>query len=149
VGKPRDRALLDLCNQYIKRCAPTFRVQWESVPQGDPRGSRRPERATKAEGVRLLRRIDRSEVNVALDERGRPRRSRELARWLGELRDQGRSLTLLVGGAHGLSSDVLDACSARLSLSSMTLPHEIALLVVAEQVYRAKTLIAGEPYHHD
>ena len=148
VGKPRDRAVRDLCDRYVKRCLPTFRVEWDSVPQGDPQGSRRPSRAVAAEGDRLLRRIDRSDVNVALDERGRPRSSRDLAGWLGDLRDQGRSVCLIVGGAHGLAGEVLDACPVRLSLSSMTLPHELALLLLVEQVYRAKTILAGEPYHH-
>ena len=101
-----------------------------------------------AEGAGLLRRLDRSDVNVALDERGKHRSSRDLARWLGDMRDQGRSVCLIVGGAHGLSGDVLEACSSQLSLSSMTLPHDLALLLLAEQVYRAKTILAGEPYHH-
>jgi len=148
VGKPRDPALRELCSRYVERCTPSFRVTWDTVQQGDPRGSRRPDRATHAEGARLCRRIDPSDVNVALDERGKPRTSTEFARWLGRQRDLGRSVCLIVGGAHGLSSDVLAACPTRLSLSPMTLPHDLALLLLVEQVYRAKTILAGEPYHH-
>jgi len=85
---------------------------------------------------------------VALHERGRRRTSRDLARWLGELRDQGRSVTFVIGGAHGLSEDVLGACSSRVSLSDLTLPHDLALLTLCEQIYRCRAILSGEPYHH-
>jgi len=148
VGKPRDPALRDLLTRYLDRSSPYFRPQWSTVADGDPRGSKVPGRAVKAEGVRLLKQMDGAAVNVALDERGKPRRSRDLARWLGSLRDGGQSIRFIVGGAHGLSPDVLARCSARLSLSTMTLPHDLALLMLTEQIYRAKTILAGEPYHH-
>lgn len=148
VGRPRDRALVDLCETYIRRSGPFFRVTWDAVSAGDPRGSHVPARAMAAEGERLLKRLDPRAVTVALDENGKRHSSRELARWLGDLRDGGRHVQLLVGGAFGLAPDVRQRCTARLSLSPMTLPHELALLVLLEQLYRAKTLLVGEPYHH-
>lgn len=148
VGRPRDRALVDLCEDYVRRSGPLLRVTWDAVSAGDPRGSQIPARAMAAEGDRLLKRLDPRAMTVALDESGVRRTSRELSRWLGDLRDQGRHVQLLVGGAFGLAPDVRQRCTARLSLSPMTLPHELALLVLLEQVYRAKTLLAGEPYHH-
>ena len=148
VGRPRDRALADLCETYIRRSGPFLRVTWDAVSAGDPRGSQIPARAMAAEGDRLLKRIDPDAATVALDEGGKRRTSRELARWLGDLRDGGQRLQLIVGGAFGLSPDVQKRCNGRLSLSPMTLPHELALLMLLEQLYRAKTILAGEPYHH-
>lgn len=148
MGKPRDRALVALCEDYARRSAPVFRVEWIAVPDGDPRGSGVPERAVQAEGQRLLRRLDRRAQVVALHERGERHDSRSWARWLGEQRDDGRTLQLLIGGAHGLSREVLQRCARQVSLSALTLPHDLALVVLLEQIYRAKTILRGEPYHH-
>ncbi len=148
VGKPRDRAMRDLIDLYLARTKPQFRARWITVSDGDPRGSKLPDRAVAAEGARLLKHLDGRALNVALDERGKARSSRDLARWMGQLRDRGQAVRFVVGGAHGLAPDVLSACSTRLTLSAMTLPHDLALLLLAEQIYRAKTILAGQPYHH-
>ncbi len=148
VGRPRDRGLVALCEDYIRRCGPLLRVEWDAVGAGDPRGSKRPDRAIAAEEQRLLKRLDPTAVAIALDEGGKRRNSRELARWLGGLRDDGRRIQLVVGGAFGLGPELRRRCPQRLSLSPLTLPHELALLVLTEQLYRAKTILAGEPYHH-
>ena len=152
VGTPRDRRLKDLCDHYLGRCSPFWRVIWDSVSAGDPRGSRLAQRATAAEGSRLTQRLDGSgssnTVNVAVDERGKRYTSKEFARWLGEQRDRGRGVRLIIGGAHGLAPEVIQRCTHKISLSPMTLPHELALLMLVEQLYRAKTILAGEPYHH-
>jgi len=148
VSKPRDAALLALCDRYIQRASPVFRIEWSAVPDGDPRGSKVPARAVEAEGQRLLKRLDAGCLAVALDERGKTRTSRELARWLGRLRDEGQSLQLVVGGAHGLAPAVLKRCPQRMALSAMTLPHDLALVVLLEQLFRARAILMGEPYHH-
>ena len=147
VGKPQP-ALRDRVSGYLDRTAPVFRAEWLTVPDGDPRGSRLPRRAVAAEGARLLKRLDDSAINVALDESGKPRSSRNLASWMGDFRDTGQNLRFVIGGAHGLAPEVLSRCSTRLTLSAMTLPHDLALLMLAEQLYRVKTILAGEPYHH-
>ncbi|MDP7114527.1 MAG: 23S rRNA (pseudouridine(1915)-N(3))-methyltransferase RlmH [Myxococcota bacterium] len=148
VGRPRDRGLSGLCETYLRRCAPLLRTDWSVVSAGDPRGSNRPERAIAAEEQRLLKRLDSDAVIVALDEGGKRRDSRELARWLGRLRDDGRRIQLVVGGAFGLGPELRRRCHQQISLSPLTLPHELALLILTEQLYRAKTILAGEPYHH-
>jgi 23S rRNA (pseudouridine1915-N3)-methyltransferase len=148
VGRPRDPSLRDLVTRYLGRSSPLFRAEWTSVADGDPRGSKIAARAVAAEGARLLKHLDSDAVNVALHEQGKARSSRDLARWMGDLRDSGRCVRFVVGGAHGLATDVLSRCSMRMSLSPMTLPHDLALLVLAEQIYRSKAILAGEPYHH-
>jgi 23S rRNA (pseudouridine1915-N3)-methyltransferase len=94
-------------------------------------------RARIAPGARL--------VACALD--GEQYTSEEFAAWLGRERDAGRSLAFMVGGAHGLSDEVVANAPTRLALAPWTLPHELARLVLAEQLYRAGTILRGEPYH--
>ena len=73
--------------------------------------------------------------------------SERFARWMQEARERGRDVAILIGGAFGLGEVVRARASTRLSLAPWTLPHELARLVLAEQLYRAGTLVRGEPYH--
>ena len=94
---------------------------------------------------RLARRIpDRAHV-VLLDEGGKTYDSVGFARWLEQRRQSGRDLCFVIGGPRGLD---LDACDAKLSLGPMTLPHQLARVVLLEQIYRANKILAGEPYHY-
>lgn len=84
---------------------------------------------------------------MALDETGRPLGSVELARWLGQRMAEGKDVAFAVGGDEGLDAAVREKAALVLSLSAMTLPHRLARLVLAEQLYRAFTIIRREPYH--
>jgi 23S rRNA (pseudouridine1915-N3)-methyltransferase len=84
---------------------------------------------------------------VALDRTGSAWSSKELARRLGRWRDQARSVAFLIGGSDGLDPDFLATCQGRWSLGALTLPHELARVVVLEQLYRGFTILRGEPYH--
>ena len=86
---------------------------------------------------------------MSLDERGRTLTSQELAEWLAaRQQDATRDVRLVVGGPYGLSQAVRARCSESIRLSSMTLPHELARVVLLEQLYRAWTILRREPYHH-
>ncbi|HEX2085483.1 MAG TPA: 23S rRNA (pseudouridine(1915)-N(3))-methyltransferase RlmH [Solirubrobacteraceae bacterium] len=91
------------------------------------------------------RRIPERAFVVLLDERGRQMSSEGLAAWLEERRHEGRDLCFVVGGAFGLE---LPRADLTLSLGPMTLPHQLARVVLVEQLYRAHKILAGEPYHH-
>jgi 23S rRNA (pseudouridine1915-N3)-methyltransferase len=100
------------------------------------------------EAVRLLKAADAAEVTAALDEGGRALSSEAFARWLAERRDNGaKAMAFLIGGPDGHGRAALDAATLKLSLGSMTLPHGLARIVLAEQLYRATTILAGHPYH--
>jgi 23S rRNA (pseudouridine1915-N3)-methyltransferase len=86
---------------------------------------------------------------VALDVHGDQPSTRELAAWMRGWMDNAQEVALLVGGADGLSSECLRAAKRRWSLSRLTLPHALVRVVVAEQCYRAWSLLAGHPYHRD
>jgi 23S rRNA (pseudouridine1915-N3)-methyltransferase len=101
-----------------------------------------------AEAERLLPHLPPAAEMVALTRVGEAISSTELARYLGDLALHGaRGAVFVIGGAHGLTEAVLARARRRISLSAFTLPHEMARLLLAEQLYRAGTLLRGEPYH--
>jgi 23S rRNA (pseudouridine1915-N3)-methyltransferase len=102
-----------------------------------------------SEATALLAKRDGAYL-IACDEHAPLRTSREIARWLAALRDGGeRKLTFVIGGADGLGDAVLEAADARLAFGPQTWPHALARVMLAEQVYRAVTILAGGPYHRD
>lgn len=102
------------------------------------------------EGRRLADAVKGADVVVALDEGGRQLGSRALADLIAGRRDSGaRHLAFCIGGPDGLADELLRAVDLRLSLGPMTLPHGLARIVLAEQLYRAGTILSGHPYHRD
>jgi 23S rRNA (pseudouridine1915-N3)-methyltransferase len=102
-----------------------------------------------AEAAALLAKRDGAHI-IVCDEHAPPRTSRDIALWLGALRDGGeRKLAFVVGGAEGLGDAVLEAADARLAFGPQTWPHALARVMLAEQIYRAVTILAGGPYHRD
>jgi len=97
------------------------------------------------EDERVERRLPERAFVSLLDDRGRAYDSIAFSRWLEERRQSGRDLCFVVGGAFGLE---LERCDHRLSLGPMTLPHQLARVVLLEQLYRAHKILANEPYHH-
>ena len=84
---------------------------------------------------------------MALDERGRGMDSPKLAQWLGERRQEGSPLAFLIGGPDGYAPEVLERAQLRWSLSPLTFPHALVRVLLAEQRYRAATMLSGHPYH--
>ncbi len=107
------------------------------------------QRCIDDEGERLLGRISRDDCVIALDERGSAWSSVVLSQKLATWRRDGRDVVLLVGGADGLSDKCMARACESWSLSAATLPHALVRVVVAEQIYRAWTLLTGHPYHRE
>ncbi len=105
--------------------------------------------ARTAEGRRVLQLLGARDYVVALDERGTEITTLELARWLEARRAAGQALTFLIGGPDGLAAELLARAQYRWSLSRLTLPHGLARVVFAEQLYRAASVLAGHPYHRE
>jgi 23S rRNA (pseudouridine1915-N3)-methyltransferase len=131
---------------YARRLPHETRLDLVEVPAADRRNGRGEARWREEEGARLLQAAGSARC-IALDVRGRPWSTEDLAGRLGDWRMEGGDVALLVGGPDGLDDAVLKAAEARWSLSPLTLPHALVRIVVAEQVYRAWTLVAGHPYH--
>jgi 23S rRNA (pseudouridine1915-N3)-methyltransferase len=104
-------------------------------------------RSKAAEATAILTKAKPKDWLVALDERGTSLSSMALSQFIGRAQKDARDLMFVVGGDEGLADPVLKAARLVLSLSAMTLPHRLARVVIAEQVYRAFTLLRGEPYH--
>ena len=109
--------------------------------------SRDPARAMSEEGTALLAAIPKGAHVVALDGRGKPWSSEELAQQLARWRMQGKDLAFLIGGADGFAPALLDRVDQKWSLGPATLPHPLVRIVVAEQLYRAASLLGNHPYH--
>lgn len=134
VGKLRDRWVADGCAEYLARLRGRFTIEIIEVKRD----------------AEVLARLPARQALWVLDERGEQASSRDLAARLERVRGGGGAgLTLCIGGADG-HSDALRARADYLwSLSKLTLPHRLARVVVLEQIYRASTILAGAPYHHD
>jgi len=102
------------------------------------------------EGKKILQALGKDDFVVLLDERGKEFRTVDFAEWLkSRLQVPGKRLVFVVGGPWGFSEEVNEKAGFRLSLSKMTFPHQLVRLLFAEQLYRAFTIIKGEPYHHE
>jgi 23S rRNA (pseudouridine1915-N3)-methyltransferase len=143
VGKDRSGLFAPGVDEYVERLGHHAKVSVVELPESKKSGAQ----AKEEEGAALLAKLGSKDALVALDERGKSLGSVEFARWLGTQRDQGRDLAFVIGGDEGLSDAVRARASLVLSLSAMTMPHRLARLVLAEQVYRAFTILRGEPYH--
>jgi len=148
VGKPKRRSPVgEALTDYERRAGRYFRLRVIEVPEASLRDEEAA-RAREREGAALLRAVPENLQLWALTRSGTPMTSRSLAERLEEMGTYGKAgVVILIGGAHGLSDQVLAQAGLRLSLSSMTLTHDMARLVLAEQLYRAGTIIRGEPYH--
>jgi 23S rRNA (pseudouridine1915-N3)-methyltransferase len=146
VGRPRG-AVADLIADYERRVARYFRFEVAEVKETPKRGPA-VEELLLDEADRLLARIPEHAELIALHRPGRPWSSETLAGHLaeGSLKSV-PAIAFCIGGAFGLGSSLLERAHHRLSLSSMTLPHDLARLVLTEQLYRAGTISRGEPYH--
>jgi 23S rRNA (pseudouridine1915-N3)-methyltransferase len=144
VGKLRP-SLREACDDYLRRLSRYVRVQEVEVREA----ARAPTLAAqrRQEAARLRERVPAAATVVALAREGRPVTSEALAGQVERWQLAARPLALLLGGSNGLGPELLAEADMRWSLGPLTLPHELARLVVLEQLYRAFTILRGEPYH--
>lgn len=151
VGRLKAGAEREIFSRYWKRLEAGGRQQsigpLKLIETGEStRGS--PSERRNAESAALLKKIDASATLVALDESGKALTSQALAKQLERYRDRGtRELVFVIGGADGHGKEVSDRAALKLALGPMTLPHGLARIVLAEQLYRAATMLSGHPYH--
>lgn len=147
VGRLRSEPLREILADYLQRISRTCPVAHETVKESRGKDL---ESMRENEGERILRMLSPRDTLILLDEKGKMMTSVSLARWLSNKMDssEGR-LCLLVGGAYGVSASVRERADETLALSLMTFPHELCLIVLAEQVYRAFSILNGSSYHHD
>lgn len=146
VGKPRDTNLAGAIREYEGRAGRYWPLHISEVRE-EPARSGSADLVREREAERLLVVIPSGAQIVACELTGKAMSSEQFSAWLQQLRERARDVALVIGGAFGLGDAVRSRATATLALAAWTLPHELARLVLAEQLYRAGTILRGEPYH--
>ena len=149
VGKTTDKHFQTGINDYCDRIGHYMPFELVTIPELKNTKSLSEDQQKQAEGELILKQIQTSDTVVLLDERGKEFRSIEFAKWLEQKRNTARRLVFVIGGPYGFSQAVYSRANEQLSLSKMTFSHQMIRLVFTEQIYRACTIIKGEPYHHE
>jgi 23S rRNA (pseudouridine1915-N3)-methyltransferase len=134
---------------YTRRLGSRLKLTLVEIEPGPRSAGQSPRKAVEAEARKLMTAVRADEWVVALDEHGKQMSTRELAEWLGARMQEGRDLAFLIGGPDGFAAEVLARSDASLALSRLTLPHALVRVVLAEQLYRAVSILTHHPYHRD
>jgi 23S rRNA (pseudouridine1915-N3)-methyltransferase len=135
--------------EYAKRMPREARLELVQLRAEPRRGGRPVDALLAAEAKRMSAAIPRGAARVVLDERGRDVTTKDLAKLASRWLEGGRDVALLIGGPDGLAAETKAAADASLRLSSLTLPHGLVRVLLAEQLYRAMSILAGHPYHRE
>lgn len=150
IGKTQSGYLNSGIDQYISRIGHYLPMEFKVLP--DIKGTKglTEQQQKEREGTAILSSLQGGDAVILLDERGREMTSREFAGFIeGKMNSGLKRLVFVIGGPYGFSKEVYDRCDGKISLSRMTFSHEMVRLFFTEQVYRAMTILRGEPYHHD
>lgn len=149
VGKAHESHVKEGIEMFSKRIGHYYPVQWNIIPTPKNAGVLTPADLKIKEGEQILTNLKKEDYLVLLEERGKQLSSEELATFL-QLRanESTKSLVFLIGGAFGVSSAVAERANFSWSLSKLVFPHQLVRFIVAEQVYRACTIMRNEKYHH-
>ncbi len=145
VGRDRSGLYAPAVEEYVSRLVRILKFELVELPEAKKQAGT--PQARDEEAATILARIEPRERVVALDERGEEPTSLELARRVERWMTRGQDVALVIGGSDGLAPAVLERAQERLALSRMTLAHRLARLMLVEQLYRAMTILRGEPYH--
>lgn len=149
VGKTTDNRLVELIDEYCRRLTHYVSFSLSVIPELKNAKNLSFEQQKTAEGELILKQVTSSTELILLDEHGRDYRSIEFADYLQRKMSAGRDVTFVVGGPYGFSPAVYDRADGKISLSRMTFSHQMIRLLFVEQIYRAMTILKGEPYHHE
>ena len=151
VGKLREKPYRQMADEYLKRLSRFGKyeeIELPDLPEREGASPAEEEKLKTREGETLLQRLRPGDRVIALTIPGQQRSSPELAREIGEAKNRGVSrLVFIIGGSLGLGENVLRRADAEMSMSRMTFPHQLARVMLLEQLYRAEKILAGERYH--
>lgn len=145
IGKKHEAWVTDGIERYQKRLRQPFLLEWVYLPHSAREGIS----ARQEESERILSRLKNDDFVVLLDERGKMIDSPALASLLEQPLNTSRSVVLIIGGAYGVDDTVHNRADFIWSLSPLVFPHQLVRLLLAEQLYRAQEISAGNPYHHE
>lgn len=149
VGKTQNKNFQAGISDYSERITHYMPFEIKVIPELKNTRNLNEEQQKAREGELILKELQPADTVVLMDEHGKELRSIELARWLQGKQNISRRLVFVIGGPYGFSPDVYARANEQLSLSKMTFSHQMVRLIMVEQLYRACTIIKGEPYHHE
>lgn len=150
IGKTDDRNLNELISVYQKRLQHYISFQLEVIPDLKNAKNLSKDQQKEKEGELILSKIQNTDQMILLDEKGKEYRSIEFAQFLQKKMNSGiKQLVIVIGGPYGFSQEVYKKAMGKVSFSKMTFSHQMIRLFVAEQIYRAFTILRNEPYHHE
>ena len=149
IGKTDNKAIQTLIDDYSSRLGHYIRFELEVIPDLKQSKSLSEALQKEKEGELILKKLSSSDELILLDERGKTYSSLEFSDYLQKKMNSGlKQLVLVIGGPYGFSESVYARANGKISLSKMTFSHQMIRMIIAEQLYRAFTIIRNEPYHH-
>lgn len=149
IGKSHEHFVKEGIEIFTKRISNYFSVQWTIIPMPKNAGIMEPAMLKKKEGEALSSLITKEDYVVLLDERGKNLTSEAFSSFIQQRTvDSTKNLIFIIGGAYGVSDVIMQRANFKWSLSALVFPHQLVRLILAEQVYRACTIIRNEKYHH-
>ena len=149
VSKTTDKHLAAGIDDYVSRICHYLPFAITVIPELKNTKNMTEEQQKVREGELIIQKIQPSDTVVLLDEHGKEFRSIEFADWLQKKQNTARRLVFVIGGPYGFSESIYKRADELLSLSKMTFSHQMVRLLFVEQIYRACTIIKGDPYHHE
>ena len=149
IGKPHEAYTKGGVEEFTKRVNNYFKAGWEIIPPVKNAAKMPVEEVKRAEAVLVLQKLQKDDFFIVLDERGKQLSSEELAGQLQHCANiSAKRVVFLIGGAFGIADTLLEKAHFKWSLSKLVFPHQLVRLILAEQVYRACTILKNEKYHH-
>jgi len=149
IGKTHESYIKPGVEEFTKRISRYYKVEWNIIPVPKNAGMMSEMDLRKKEGEMILEWLNKDDYLVALDENGKQFDSKGLAKFIQSRANESvKQIVFLIGGAYGLDQSILKRANYTWSLSDLTFPHQLVRLILAEQVYRACTILKNEKYHH-
>ena len=150
VGKTVNKHFVELIDEYAGRVKHYIGFDIITIPELKNTKSLSADQQKQQEGDLILKQLQAGDHVVLLDEHGKEFRSVEFSKWVEQkMQTVNKRLVFVIGGPYGFSPDVYAKANEKISLSKMTFSHQMVRLIFVEQLYRAMTIIRGEPYHHE
>ncbi len=149
IGKPHEAYAKTGIDDFTKRINNYFAADWHIIPTPKNASNLSEPELKKAEAAIILQQLQKDDYLILLDERGKSLSSPELAQWMQQRANEStKRIVFLIGGAFGVDASVMQRADYTWSLSKLVFPHMLVRLILAEQVYRACTILRNEKYHH-
>lgn len=149
VGKPHESFVKEGVELFTKRITNYYNAEWKIIPMPKNAGIMEPNMLKLKEGEVILEAIQKDDFLILLDERGKTFTNEALAKFIEQRAGESlKNVIFLIGGAYGVSEDVMQRANFKWSLSNLVFPHQLVRLILAEQIYRACSIIRNEKYHH-